>query len=548
MPARANSPAEEQALRGDIGSFALDPLAHVRYVWPWGSPGTFLEEHEGPHDWQIDILSVIGKHLRGEGCGCGIHGWQERFQPLRIAVTSGHGIGKTALIAMITHWAMSTCDDCRVMMTANTEDQLATKTWPEVGKWLEKSINAHWWNRTATRIQVKDKAHADSWRVDRETWSENNTEAFQGLHNKGKRIVVIYDEASAIPDKIWEVTSGALTDENTEIIWLAFGNPTKNTGAFRECFGRFKHRWVRRQIDSRTVPGTNKVEIAKEVEDWGEDSDRIRIRVKGEFPRAGSGQFIAGDVVADARKRNVGDQGRAYKILSVDVARFGDDQTVIGYRQGLRAVTTDKIRGMDTIQVGRQVIMRILQERPRSVVVDGDGIGGGVVDYVRTYLPEAWKAAGLPHTLRKTGGTPEIMLPEWFRIEEFHGGATPGDQFMYFNKRAEVWGKLRDWLVTAQIPDDPELEADLTGPEYYHSNKNQIQLERKEDMKKRGLSSPDTGDMLAMTFGVTPMNKTRDEALVEDLANTPDPMERHFKMLRETDRREKAKKPLQFWE
>jgi hypothetical protein len=203
---------------------------------------------------------------------------------------------------------------------------------------------------------------------------------------------------------------------------------------------------------------------------------------------------------------------------------------------------------MDTIQVGRQVIMRILQERPRSVVVDGDGIGGGVVDYVRTYLPEAWKAAGLPHTLRKTGGTPEIILPEWFRIEEFHGGATPGDQFMYFNKRAEVWGKLRDWLVTAQIPDDPELEADLTGPEYYHSNKNQIQLERKEDMKKRGLSSPDTGDMLAMTFGVTPMNKTRDEALVEDLANTPDPMERHFKMLRETDRREKAKKPLQFWE
>jgi hypothetical protein len=107
---------------------------------------------------------------------------------------------------------------------------------------------------------------------------------------------------------------------------------------------------------------------------------------------------------------------------------------------------------------------------------------------------------------------------------------------------------MRDWLVTGQIPDDPELESDLTGPEYYHSNKNQIQLERKDDMKSRGLSSPDTGDMLAMTFGVTPMNKTRDEALVEDLANTPDLMERHFKMLRETDRREKAKKPMNYWE
>jgi len=524
----------EQELIADIGRFCGDPLGFAKYAFPWQQPGA-LELSPGPRVWQAEILTAIGDHLQSD----------RRYDPLQIAVASGHGIGKSALIAMICNWALSTCDDCRIVVTANTEAQLVTKTWPEVSKWFQLAINSHWWTPTATRIQVKQKGHADTWRMDRETWSENNTEAFQGLHNQGKRIVVIYDEASAIPDTIWNVTQGALTDENTEIIWLAFGNPTKNTGRFRECFGKFKHRWVRRQIDSRNVEGTNKKEIAGWISDWGEDSDFVRIRVRGEFPRAGSSQFIAGDVVANARKRDVGNQDRAHKILSVDVARFGSNQTVIGWRQGLRAKITDKMRGKDTIETGKQVIMRIVEERPRSVVIDGDGIGGGVVDYVKAYLPEFWAKCGLPHIKTKDG---LIELPKWFRLEEFHGGMPAHDSFMYFNRRAEVWGKTRDWLLTGEIPDDPELESDLTGPEYYHSNKNQIQLERKEDMEARGLASPDCGDMLAMSFGVTPVPKTREEALAEEIAATGDPIEAHFKRLRETERREKAKQPLNYWD
>jgi hypothetical protein len=293
------------------------------------------------------------------------------------------------------------------------------------------------------------------------------------------------------------------------------------------------------------VEGTNKDQIRQWVEDYGEDSDFVRVRVKGEFPRAGSTQFIAGDVVAAARKRDVGDQNRAWKILSVDVARFGDDQTVIGTRQGLRARILDRIRGMDVIQVGRQVIMRVIQERPRSVVIDGDGVGGGVVDYVRTYLPEAWKANGLEYAVERDG---TIRLPRWFHLEEFHGGGTPSDGFMYFNRRAEIWGLLRDWLLTGEIPDDPELEADLTAPEYFFSAKNQIQLEKKEEMKKRGLSSPDLGDMLAMSFAVSPAVKTREEELVEQIAACADPLERHFIRLRETEMREKSRQPMQYWE
>ena len=390
----------EQELIQDIGQFCRDPLAFTRYAFPWGQSGS-LEQHS-IRQFQVEALSQIRDHLSGP----------RRFDPLQLAICSGHGIGKSALIAFILNWAMSTCDDCRGIITAGKEEQMATKTWPEVSKWFNLAINRHWWELTATKIHVKQGRHRDSWRIDRVTWSKENVDTFAGLHNQGKRIVVIFDESSSIDDRIWEVTEGALTDENTEIIWIAFGNPTQNTGRFRECFGKFKHRWIQKQIDSRTVEGTNKALYAKWVEDWGEDSDFVRIRVRGEFPRAGSSQFIAGDVVEEARKRDVGDQRKAYKILSVDVARFGDDQTLIGWRQGLRAVITDKIRGMDTIQVGRQVIMRIVEEHPRSCVIDGDGIGGGVVDYVRTYLPDVWKQRGLP---MENG-----QLPKWFHLEEFH--------------------------------------------------------------------------------------------------------------------------------
>lgn len=144
----------------------------------------------------------------------------------------------------------------------------------------------------ATRISVVDPEYRANYRADFETWSENNTEAFAGLHNQGKLILIIFDEASAISRQIWEVTKGALTDENTIILWLVFGNPTINDGPFRECFGAQKHRWRTRQLDSRTVDGTNKIEIGKWVEDFGEDSDFVRVRVRGEFPRQGNTQFI----------------------------------------------------------------------------------------------------------------------------------------------------------------------------------------------------------------------------------------------------------------
>lgn len=460
-----------------MASFQHDPLKFVKFSYPWKKGP--LKDHDGPRTWQAKILSQIRDHLQNP---------ETRHQPCQIAVASGHDIGKSALVAMITDWGLSTCEDSKALITANTDTQLRTKTWPEMDKWFKLAINDFWFRVNAESITVRDPKHERLWRADRVAWSENNTEAFAGLHNQGKRIIIIFDEASSISDKIYEVTEGALTDERTEIIWLCFGNPTRNEGRFRECFGKWQHRWKTHQIDSRTVEGTNKVKLQEYIDDYGEDSDFCRIRVRGEFPRSGSNQFIPSDVVAQCRKHRALGYEALPKILACDVARFGADRTVIGWRQGRKFVVTDKIRGADTVKVAMMVSTRVEEVRPDAVVVDGDGIGAGVIDNLK---------------FRGYGDN----------LFEYRGGMPADDSVRYFNRRAESWGRAKEWLqAIAEIPDDPELETDLTAPQYGFSSKGQIQLERKEDLKKRGLASPDLGDVLAMSFepklsGKMPVNK-----------------------------------------
>lgn len=508
----------ELALAHDLASYRHDPLGCALYSFPWGTDR--LADSDGPREWQREIMQEIGEHLRSP----------RRHQPLKIGVASGRGIGKSALIGMVSHWAMSTCDDCRAIVTANTEPQLATKLWPEINKWFRAGVNAHWWDLQATAIVSREKGHHRSWRLDRETWSENNTEAFQGLHNLGRRILVVFDEASGIADKVWEATEGSLTDEQTEIIWLAFGNPTRHSGRFRQCFGSQAHRWKTRQIDSRNVPGTNLELFRHYVEDFGEDSDFVRVQVRGEFPRAASGQFISQQSVNLARNRIVADQSKEPKIMAVDVARYGDDRSVIGLRQGQKFELLMEMRGMDTAQTALRVMTAIREHNPRLCVIDGDGVGGGVVDFIHLQFAD-W-----------------MKKHPWFRIQEFHGAATPGDKFMWVNKRAEVWGRMREWLKSGSIPDRADLEADLTGVEYFHSSKNQIQLERKDDMKARGMASPDLGDCLAYTFAGQPLGETMEERVARKQAAITDPMELFFAKMAETERRMKLKQPMQYWE
>src|SRR6476646_7515831 len=283
----------EQQLVEDIASFTHDPLGFVLYAFDWGH-GELTKFPDGPDTWSREVLDEIGQKLRAGV----ITGLSEAIQ---IAVASGHGIGKSALVSWLVIWAMSTREDTKGVVTANTDNQLRTKTWAEVSKWYRLCICKHWFKFTATSIYSTDPEHEKSWRIDMIPWSISNTEAFAGLHNQGNRILIVFDEASAIDDKIWEVAEGALTDEDTEIIWVAFGNPTQNVGRFRECFRRFRHRWSCRQIDSRTVRIANKAQLDKFVADYGEDSDFVKVRVRGMFPSASAKQFISTEDVDAAQ-------------------------------------------------------------------------------------------------------------------------------------------------------------------------------------------------------------------------------------------------------
>ena len=324
MSGRAAIP---DSLIEQMAAFRHDPLGHAIWCYPWGEPGP-LQDVAGPRTWQRDLLAQIGTHLADPAT---------RFQPLMMAVASGHGIGKSALVAMVIKWALDTMTDTRVVVTANTEAQLRSKTWPEVCKWQRLALTADLFAIEASTVRARDSAHRDTWRANLETWSRNNTEAFAGLHNRGRRIVLIMDEASAIDDKVWEVAEGAMTDAGTELIWLSFGNPTRASGRFRECFRKYRKRWQVRQIDSRTVEGA-KLELFREWEEaYGPHSDFFRTRCLGQFPNVSAKQFIGQDLVDAAAGRYLRPEqySIAAKVIACDPAWEGDDSLEIGMRQGL---------------------------------------------------------------------------------------------------------------------------------------------------------------------------------------------------------------------
>jgi hypothetical protein len=463
----------EHLLADQMWNFRHDPLAHAHFAYPWGEG--VLRGIRGPRVWQREVMAAIKAHLANPAT---------RFTPCRIARASGHGIGKSALIAMLVKWGLDTGVDTRIVVTANTESQLLTKTSPEIVKWHNLSFTRGLFRPTASALVSTQAGHDRSWRSDLVTWSVTNTEAFAGLHNQGKRLVLVFDEASGIPAKVWEVALGALTDEETEIVFLAFGNPTSNTGPFRECFGRFRNLWNAKQIDSREVEGTNKAYLDELVETYGEDSDIVRVRVRGQFPSSSSMQFIGTALVDAARARP------AYPLISdpiifgLDCARFGDDHSTLAIRHGRDARTRPWKRWhkQDSMTLAGDVALQVQLHRPDAIFVDAGNIGAAVIDRLRQLGVE---------------NAHEVWFGAQGRDALWHGEV----RVKTANKRSEMWTNMRGWLEGGAIPDDETLATDLTGVEYgYAADQVSIQLEKKEHMKARGLASPDDADALALTF------------------------------------------------
>lgn len=469
----------ERELIKDIGSFTHDPLKYVLYAFPWGKKDSPLEEFSGPDKWQRDVLKYVGERLRAGALTKGA----DLSWVIQVAISSGHGIGKTALVSMLLLWALSTMPDCKGIVTANTATQLSTKTWAELSKWYSMCINRHWFDLTATSIFCTQPGHEKTWRLDAIPWSKEKSEAFAGLHNKKRRIIIIFDEASAIPPIIWEVMEGALSDEETEILWFAFGNPTRTDGRFYDCFHKQRNYWKQWKIDSRTASMTNKAMLESMIERYGEDSDIVKVRVRGEFPSASVSQFIPMELVDAAKARTITEDEikGAPVILGLDVARYGDDSSTLWLRQGLYSRRVFSINGFDTMQVASMTVNAINIEKPAAVFVDiSGGLGAGVYDRL--------KQLNYGH----------VCIPIDF-------GSKASKPTRYANKRCEMYGEAKEWLIDGgTLPPTGEesdnLCEDLTAVDYFIDRNGRTALEEKADIKEKLGRSPDDGDGFVLTF------------------------------------------------
>lgn len=467
------TPLDVQIAR-EIAQFYDDPVGFVMWAFNWGEGD--LEGFDGPDVWQLDVMNEIGEQVRERGFN-GI----DPVKPIRNATSSGHGIGKSALTSWIILWIMSTRMYAKGVVTANTSDQLRTKTWGELGKWLNRSILTRWfeYNNGRGSMALYHKNWPESWRVDAQTCREENSESFAGLHSASSTPFYIFDEASAVPDKIWEVAEGGLTDG--EPMFFVFGNPTRNTGAFAQCFKRMNHVWNCRQIDSRKAKMTNKPLIEEWARDWGEDSDFFRVRVRGVFPRASDMQFIPGDSVYDAQHRVARYIGDDALVCGVDVARGGGDNCYIQFRRGKDA-KSEKVykipaeKSRDSMRVVAMLGRIFEDHQPDAIFVDETGLGGPIVDRL---IQLGWPVTGI------------------------NFGSKALDDKHYTNRVTEMWARMRAWIINGgAINSHPQLETELTDREYQHDSKDRLMMEPKDKLKARGLASPDWGDALALTFAV----------------------------------------------
>ncbi len=485
MP-RASAPANytvDAELADFVGQFYADPLGFVVACYPWGEDGP-LKDHRGPDMWQATFLRALGEQVR-QRAFMGL----EPVAPIRMATSSGHGIGKSVLVAWLVDWIMSTRPHAQGTITANTFTQLETKTWAAIQRWTKLCLTGHWFTVTSTRFY--HPAFKDSWFCAPASCAEENSEAFQGQHAADSTSFYIFDEASAVPDGIYVAAEGGLTDGEPMI--FQFGNPTRSTGKFHEaCFGAMRDRWTPTIIDSRECRFTNKALIAEWLEDYGEDSDFFRVRVRGLPPRASELQFIDQERVWQAQKRQVQPLPDEPLIAGVDVSGGGAAWNVVQFRRGPDARTVPAIRVPGEATRGdRSAFLARLAE----VLSDTRPTHQVAMMFVDS-------AFGAPYVERlHTMGFRNVLEVN------FGGKALDAHQA---NVRAYMWNALKEWLNTGAIPEkDSILEADLVGPGYHINKQNQLVIEAKESMQKRGLASPDQADALALTFAAPVRPKPR---------------------------------------
>ena len=494
-------PHQEIEILTQILSFRNDPVRAVLYAFPWGRPGTLFANFKGPRPWQLADLERIAEHVQlqeqrmAEG---------KPVEVYRHAISSGRGPGKTAFFALLAWWNMSCRIGAPVIVSANTESQMRTKTFPEFAVWFGAAINNHWFTVDSMRITpqpwlvniVKKNPEQGGlgidpkyWYVAAQTWNADAPDAFAGAHNP-YGMTVLFDEASGIPSPIWDVTEGFFTEENPYRFWLAASQMRQRRNRFYELFTdpKMSIGWHTETLSTRNMPGIDQTVVTQQIARYGEDSDFVRVEIDGLPPKTEEGQFIPAENFTMAQSNRLEwDPLNDPLILGVDPAPRG--RTAWRFRQGRNArdCCGKDTKGiwdrLDNQDIAERIVELDNRYKPDAICVDF-GMGTGVIDALKRKLRY-----------------PKIL-------HEVRFGMTTDTDEEYATHGARLWARVRDWLPGGMVEADDGSTGTLS---YQGMNRtwkwsgredNKKILEKKEDLKKRGVHSPDDMDALACTFEV----------------------------------------------
>jgi hypothetical protein len=426
------------------------------------NPVLFVDEVLGatPDKWQIKFLQAIAKGNR------------------KISVRSGHGVGKSTASAWAMLWYFMTRTPVKVVVTAPTSAQLFDAMFAELKRWVMQMPQPLQDLLTVKQDRIVFNAAPDEMFISARTSRAEQPEALQGIHSES--VMLVADEASGVPEQVFEAAAGSMSGHNA--VTLLLGNPTRSSGFFYDTHNRLGNEWVTFRVSCEDSPRVSSDYISEMMSRYGEESNAFRIRVLGDFPRSDDDTIIPMELIEGAKQRDVQTSQSAPMLWGLDVARFGSDSSSLTKRKGNVVIEPPRVwRNLDLMQLTGAVVAEYEaqkpEDKPDQILVDSIGLGAGVVDRLREL--------GLPAEGVNVSESPSFSPNQ-----------------TYANLKAELWYKAKAWFERrdCRIPDDSRLISELATVRYTFTSSGKTKVESKEDIKKRGLKSPDCADSLILTF------------------------------------------------
>jgi hypothetical protein len=431
----------------------------ARYGVTEDGPVLFVREILGatPEGYQEGLLRAVG---RGER---------------KISVRSGHGTGKSTALSWSMLWFVLFRFPNKVVVTAPTTAQLYDALFAELKRWINELPEGLRVLLEMKTDRVELVAAPSEAFISARTSRAEQPEALAGVHSDNVMLVV--DEASGVPEQVFEAASGSMSGHSA--VTILAGNPTRSSGTFYETHTRLAEHWLTLHWSCIDSPRVSEAFIDEMKLRYGEDSNAYRIRVLGEFPLGDDDTIIPLHLAEAARTRDVRLTANTRPIWGLDLARFGGDRTALCKRYGNVITEVETWKGLDLMQtVGRvkaQYDGLMPNDRPIEILVDVIGLGAGAHDRLR-----------------------ELGLP----ARAINVSEAPAFGKTYNNLRTELVFRCRGWLEQrgSRLPDDAELIAELTSIRYSFASTGKMKAEGKDDMRRRGLRSPDKADAVFLTF------------------------------------------------